>query len=365
MVKNKENTSNKDNEKIDKSRLNLFSQLLNAINLEVIIGSFFLLFGIMILFNKLLNIYITIGGMLSVVFFITGIYFHINYFNQKNNITFLLAGHLFLLFSLNLSSQLFCCVAENIFVTFILLQIFAVSILAYLLQSKVKWLLYIAVASFILILLNLLSEKFAVNFRDAAVLWVIAFFFLIIYQSHNKWFYLGLSLLFFAIGLIDTSAVNGEIISVFILWTLAAPLIYLFIKKPAHWWAFLIAGILFLASINIINDSIVHILPQGSIAILWLAGFSFLFFSIGILPSKKSRRWANIIGTIFLVFTLVVFIAEFNKEEFIFPLVFIFIGLGLIIRRITWNKKIFKIFHSSSPVPSPKKNDAEQNLPQK
>jgi hypothetical protein len=326
------------NSKPDKGNTNesdILKPLIFLIKKEIIFGFLFILAGLMLLFQKLLDINLDVVGIISAVFFVMGVWFHLKFFQNKEFFKFFLLGQIFLLLALTLSEHLVPIGVEKIFVLFILFQIAAVSALAYTIRNDIPWLIVLCLLPIILIVIYLLSPEAPLRIQGSAAIWSIAyaFFYISFVKPAKSRIFLFLSGLFFLIGFANTSSQSENFLSVLFLWFLGFAFLVYYIQNTKIWWPLIPSYIFMWSGFNVLNDSVIRFFPENWMAFFWTAGFAAMFLLIWILTkNKKPQKWSLWISVIFAFISVIILITDILKleGEIVIPSILIIIGIWLI-----------------------------------
>lgn len=319
----------------DVNESDVLRQLRFLLKKEIIFGALFILIGVMLLFDKLLNINLDIIGLISAVFFAAGVWCHLKFFQNKDLFKFFLLGQIFLLLSLMLSRHLVPIDFEKIFVLFILFQIAAVCALAYSLRKDIPWLIVLCFITILLIIIYLLSPEAPLRIHGSAAIWSIAygFFYVSIVKPDKSKIFLFLSGLFFLIGLANTSSKGGDLLSIIFLWFLGFAFLIYYIQNTKHWWPLIPAFVLIMSGFNVFNDSVIRFLPDNWIGFFWTAGFAALFLLIWMVTrDNKPQKWSLWLSVVFAFSSFMILITEIIRVEgeIAVPSILIIAGIWLI-----------------------------------
>lgn len=331
----KKATPSKKTESPKKTESELFIQLRFLLKKEILFGLLFVILGVTLLFRKLLDIQLDVVGIFAAFFFILGVWFHLKSIREKDFIKLFLLGQMFLLLSLTFSQHLIPLGLESVFILFILFLLSAASALGYTMHPDKPMLIVLSVLTLLLIGAYLMSSEAPLRIHGTAGIWFIAYLFFYMSSAkpqHSRPFLI-ISGLFFLIGFVNISSQIGRFIPIFILWFLGAASLLLYLKKRKHWILLVLTFIFLMSGFAVFNESLNQIFPEKWINLLWLAGFSALFYAIWHLSKKdKPQKWSFWFSVVFAINACIIFVADIVKlqGEVIISLIMIIIGSWLI-----------------------------------
>lgn len=302
---------------------------------EIILGFLFILLGVFFLFKKLLYIDLDIIGIFSAILLILGVWMHLKSFQEKNFLRYFLTGQMLLLLSLSISDHLIPIGLEKIFVLFILFLLTAASALAYTLQRDNPLLIVASALTLILIATYIFSSEATLRIHGTAAIWFLAylFYYLSIAKPHRSRLFLMISGLLFLFGFINISSSHENLIPIVFLWLLAGTSVIFYARNKERWIFFLLTYIFLMAGFQLINESLIHIFPDGWMAFFWMAGFAAVFLFIWYIGKpKKRQKWPLWLAAIFGMAGAIILITDVAEleGEIVTPAILIIIGIWMI-----------------------------------
>ena len=324
-----------DHDKISEEQQDSFSLIKKNLNKEIVAGIVLILFGILLFFDKVLDVNFGIQGLIAFAFLIAAISSHMSFIKNPEQSSELFGGNVLFLISLLFAEQVVPGHLKNLLLFFSFAFLAAISMYAYTLTKKIKLYLYSSIALFIAIILFILFEVFTLRLRDSVIMLFITGFLIAIFRLTKKKIYIGISIITFIFALQFLYNINEDYTGIMVLWILTAIIFFYYLRRPEKWIFLFIGMILLMASFQVFNDTIIHLMPQNFVASYWTLGLGGSFLLIWAQRKKlKKTEWTLIPAIILIIIGLGLMMFQITSFEGFMAIALVLIGIGLSVRSI-------------------------------
>ena len=210
-----------------------------------------------------------------------------------------------------------------------------------LLSSRAVWGSLLILAGLLLLLENFNILRIS-GLLVAILFGFVGLVFLSTYlQNRTSWWALLPGVILLALGALITMeelapSLAGAVGGAFFLGSISLAFWLVYLTNRSQWWAIIPAGVLLTLAIIAGLDELVR---GGDLGGLFFIGIGLTFALLGLLPNQGvNLRWAFIPAGILLLFGLLVSTATAGLLNYIWPVLFILVGLYLLLRNFNFRR---------------------------